>query len=281
VTILTGLIGWPVEHSLSPAMHNAAFEALGLDGRYDLLPVQPGELAARLPDLAAYGYVGLNVTVPHKEEALALADRATQIARVIGAANTFTLRDGVILADNTDAPGFLADLEAEGVEASTSALVLGAGGAGRAIVYALASAEAQVNVVDRIPKRAKRLEADLKRDLFFADVTAYPLSALEEAARDVELVVNCTSLGMWPHVDASSWPDDLPFPATARVAYDLVYRPRKTRFLAQAEAAGVRPIGGLGMLVRQGALSFEAWTGKEAPVEVMRAAAEAILSGED
>jgi shikimate dehydrogenase len=277
VTILTGLIGWPVEHSLSPAMHNAAFEALGLDGRYDLLPVRPGELAAGLPDLAASGYVGLNVTVPHKEEALALADRSTQTARVVGAANTFTLRDGMILADNTDVPGFLADLEAEGVDASTSALVLGAGGAARAIVYALASAWACVIVVNRTSARAERLEADLKSVLPAANVKVYPLSALEEASQDVRLVVNCTSLGMWPNVDESPWPDDLPFPATAKVAYDLVYRPRKTRFLAQAEGAGVRAIGGLGMLVRQGALSFEEWTGKEAPVEVMGAAAEGAL----
>jgi shikimate dehydrogenase len=253
---LAGVLGHPVRHSRSPAMHNAAFEAVGLDWRYVKLPVRPEELAETVRALPESGYAGVNVTIPHKEAALELADEAGDAARAIGAANTLTFADGAIRADNTDAPGLLAALEDD--PRGMAALVLGAGGAGRAAAWALREAGAEVGVWNRTPERAYGLAQELGVENVEAPIHA-------------DIVVNATAVGLTPG-DAI---EDLPLawidpPA---VAVELVYGDHETPFQAWAETGGARLVDGLEVLVRQGALSFERWTGVAAPIEVMRRAA--------
>ena len=239
-------------------MHNAAFRSLGLGWCYVALPVPPGLFDETVRALPASGYRGVNVTIPHKRAALALADEATDAARAIGAANTLTFEDGRILADNTDAPGLIASLPC--AARGMTALVLGAGGAGRAAAWALREAGALVAVWNRTPERARALAEELG------------VGAVEVPA-DADLIVNATSVGL-SEKDAL---DDLPLAAveTPQVAVELVYGGGATPFQAWAESGGARVVDGLEVLVRQGALSLELWTGREAPLEVMRAAARA------
>ncbi len=262
-------------------MHNAALHALGLDlegWRYQLLPVPPERLAETARALPAAGFAGANVTIPHKHAALEIADSATEPARAIGAANTLTFGpDGSIAAENTDAPGFLAAL---GVSPKDmTALVLGAGGSARAAVWALREAGArEVSVWNRTPERATELARDL-------DVRAVP------HPEGADLLVNCTSVGLRPAGDAGevSAPVALQQSATGREALnsleltfdqvgtyahvvDFVYNSTPTPLLAAARAHGAHAVGGLEVLLWQGALSFEIWTGRPAPLEVMRAA---------
>lgn len=282
-TRLVGLIGWPVGHSRSPTMHNAAFAALGLDWAYVPLPVAPpahgDDAAARVRDavlgLRALGLRGANVTVPYKQAVLPWLDTLTPAARAMGAVNLIVVEpDGALLGDNTDAAGFAADLQAHGVEASgKQALLLGAGGAARAVLFGLAQlGAAEVVVANRSLERAQALVAELQPRLPALALRATALAALDAAAQ-APLVINSTSAGMAPQVDGLPWDEALGF-APGQVVYDLVYAPRQTRLLQLAQACGARPIGGLGMLVWQGALAFTRWTGHAAPVDVMRAAAE-------
>jgi shikimate dehydrogenase len=273
-TNLVGLIGWPVEHSVSPAMHNAAFDALHLPWRYDLLPTPPDEVEARLKGLASKGYRGVNVTVPHKQAVMLYLAGMSDAARAIGAVNTIVVQPDGLIGHNTDGDGFLAALREGHFEpAGRRALVLGAGGAARAVVYGLLQAGCAIAIHNRTPKRAARLVCAL-RDMGFEAAAAGALSELDLASFD--LLVNSTSVGMWPEMEGSSWPDTLPLPAKWTV-FDLVYNPPETRLLARARAAGLQAIGGLGMLVHQGALAFEMWTGCVPPLDVMRRAAQSAL----
>jgi len=274
------LIGWPVEHSLSPAMHNAAFKALGLDWRYELFPVPPGQLGAAVADLRAGEYGGANVTVPHKSAVMAYLEDIDDAARAIGAVNTIVVRGTRLAGYNTDGPGFLRALREAGLEPSgRRALVLGAGGAARAVVYALAQAGCAVAIYNRTVARAAELARNLKSLGLGGAVSAVPgeaaLRALDLAPFD--LLVNATPAGMWPNCDDSPWPDGLVLPSHWSV-FDLVYNPLETRLLREARQAGARAIDGLGMLVWQGALAFELWTGQAPPVGLMRAAAVEALS---
>ena len=269
-----GLIGWPVEHSVSPAIHNAAFEALGLPWRYALIPTAPDRLEQELANLRSGGFRGANVTVPHKQSVIPYLDEISEAARAIGAVNTIVAEDGRLKGYNTDADGFWRALREVGYEpAGKSALVLGAGGAARAVVYALARGGCRVAIWNRRAERASSLALDMRRANVTLSVVAR-LSDLELAA--VDLLVNTTPVGMWPHADASPWPEALPMPEHWLV-FDLVYNPVETRLLAQAKAAGARAIGGLAMLVHQGALAFELWTGQSPPTDVMLAAAAESL----
>ncbi len=273
MTERVGLLGWPVTHSVSPAMHNAAFRALGLDWRYDLLPVLPDRFAEEVPRLLAAGYRGFNVTIPHKGAALALpqVNAATPAAREIGAANTLVVRpDGALLADNTDWQGFADDLEAQGVVVrGATCLVLGTGGSARAVVYALTHlGAARIALISRTGADGRALAG--------WPVAGYDDLALLALAAD--LIVNCTPVGMFPRTDESPWPEGVPFPSHA-VLYDLVYNPPVTRLMRLAEEAGARALGGLGMLVRQGALSFAQWLGIAPPLAIMAEAAQAALAG--
>lgn len=277
-TRLVGLMGWPVSHSLSPRMHNAAFAALGLNWAYVPLPVSPENVEAAVRGLVALGFVGANVTVPHKQAVLRWMDRLTPEAEAVGAVNTILVGpDGSLVGDNTDVAGFLADLRSHGVlppAAGTPpggrALVLGAGGAARAVACALASLGLSVAIVNRTAERAASLCADIRRWLPAARLTAHPLpQALGELAPGAWLIVNATSLGLHTD-DPLPWDDGVAF-RPGQVVYDLIYS-RRTPLLDLAERSGARAIGGLGMLVHQGARSFELWTGHPAPVEVMVAA---------
>ena len=243
-----GVLGWPVGHSRSPPMMRAA----GLE-RYQRLPVAPAVFADTVRALGPAGFRGANVTIPHKEAALAVATFASDAAREIGAANTLTFgAGGAIHADNTDAPGLL---EALG-RAPASALVLGAGGSARAAVWALLRAGADVSVWNRTPQRAEGLGARVVTTRVAAEV-----------------LVNCTSVGL----DHSSTPfQAFAFEADALVEYatvvDLVYRAGGTALIREADRRGVATVDGLEILVRQGALSFTLWTGLAAPRQTMRAA---------
>ncbi|GAB4537085.1 MAG: shikimate dehydrogenase [Anaerolineae bacterium] len=279
-TTLVGVMGWPVKHSLSPAMHNAAFAELGLDWVYVPLPVYPDHVGEALRGLRALGFAGANVTVPHKQAVLAHLDEVGRAAQVIGAVNTIVVRDGVLYGDNTDAAGFLASLRETGFDpAGTYCALLGAGGAARAVAHALAEAGAlQVSVYNRSFSRARDLCRDMAK--FHSSVRFEPGSLKDVASiqDDIDLLVNATSLGMWPAIEASPWPGELPIPAHLTVC-DLVYNPQETLFLSQARAVGAEIVGGLGMLVHQGAAAFEMWTGRPAPLETMRAACLRVLAG--
>ncbi|MGF1506509.1 MAG: shikimate dehydrogenase family protein [Anaerolineae bacterium] len=265
MTTRAGLLGWPVEHSISPVMHNAAFRALGLNWSYDLLPVEPSRLQAEIMTLLEDGYVGFNVTIPHKQQVLNLPGVEPEPAvQTLGAANTLVRQGDRLRAHNTDWTGFRDDLEAHDVHpAGWDCLVLGTGGSAAAVAYALRRmAAASVTFVSRSPEGR-------------ADTIGYADLDDHQAVR---LVVNCTPLGMHPRVEGSLWPQKLPLPDCA-VIYDLVYNPVRTQLVAQAEAAGLRALSGLGMLVRQGAAAFALWTGQQPPLPVMLNAAQTALGG--
>lgn len=242
-------------------MHEAAYRVAGLEGwRYQLLPVPPELLAETVRALPGAGFVGANVTIPHKEAALELADRATAAAASIGAANTLTFVDGRIEADNTDAPGFLAALEAA---VPRQATVLGAGGSARAVVWALRERGVEVAVWNRTAQRARALAAELG-------------ASVAEAVDARGLLVNCTAVGLDPAEDPF---EALPL-ARGRLGewermVDLAYGATETTLVRAAREAGVPAVDGREVLVRQGALSFERWTGRPAPLEAMRAAVRA------
>ena len=286
-TTLVGLMGWPIGHSVSPAMHNAAFAALELDWCYVPLPVDPtlpGAVGDAVRGIRAIGIRGINVTVPHKQAVLPFLDRVAPAAQAMRAVNTIIVQaDGSLTGDNTDAPGFVADLRAHGVEpAGQRVLVLGAGGSARAIVYGLAQAGAvHITVANRSTERAAALLADLRPFLAHThlDIAGLP-AGLSRAAAAADLIVNCTSLGMTPRTETTPWPADLQF-RPGQTVYDLVYNTAETLLLRQARTDGAPAIGGLGMLIWQGALAFQHWTGQMPPVDVMRAAAETHLRRHD
>lgn len=274
-TSLVGLIGWPVAHSLSPSMHNAAFAELSLDWAYVPLPVRPDDVEQALKGLAALSFVGVNVTVPHKQAVMRYMDELSDSARITGAVNTIHFQHGKFSGYNTDAIGFLNSLkEANCDPQGMRVAVLGAGGAARAVVFALARAGADsIIVLNRTAERGAFLVGDLaaafpNSSLTFEALTPESLAVLDST---VDLVINSTSVGMYPHVEASPWPADVPMPANI-IFCDLVYNPLETVFLARARAAGAKTIDGLGMLVHQGAYAFEKWTGQSPSIDVMRQA---------
>jgi shikimate dehydrogenase len=258
-----GVAGWPVAHSRSPAMHNAALAAAGLDGwRYLKLPLPPERFAEVVRALPAAGFRGLNVTIPHKEAALALAGEATDTARAVGAANTLTfLPSGAIHADNTDVPGLLEALPVD--PAGRTALVLGAGGAARAAVHALVQAgAARVGVWNRTRERAERLVADLGGHVV-------------DGPEPAQILVNCTSVGLRESdLTFKSLPIDADMWGVGSYVADMVYRPGGTPLLAEAERRGATVVTGLEILIAQGAASFERWTGMTAPRQAMRGAVD-------
>ncbi len=263
-----GVIGFPVEHSLSPRMHNAAFAALGMmDWHYDAMAIPPDILRYGIREPKHHGYIGINVTVPHKEAVMEFV-RPDEKARAIGAVNTIDFRSN--LGTNTDADGFINDLSANNIAvAGQRVLVLGAGGAARAAVYGLVRAGAMVGIVNRTKSRAQNLVKHLRKT---AGIGGVLVMTLDEAADwGMSLIVNCTSVGLHPHINRSPWIRGVPFPPGVTV-YDMVYRPANTALMQQCVAHGGRAVGGLGMLARQGAIAFELWTGVEAPIEVMLAA---------
>jgi shikimate dehydrogenase len=270
-TRVAGVVGWPVEHSLSPAIHNAAYAAMGLDQVYVAFPVPPGGLPEALAGLAALGVAGVNVTMPHKEEAAALAAVRSGEAERLAAANVLTFEEGEASADNTDAAGFARFLlgDAGFDPAGRSALVFGAGGAARACALALARAGiGRLTVAVREAARADTL-LDVVREAV-PDVAVVPFD--DEHVRAADLLVNATPLGQsGEHLPAGGL-------HAGQWVVDLVYRPALTPLVAAAKAAGARAFGGLGMLLHQAALTIELWTGRVAPLAEMSAAALAALA---
>jgi shikimate dehydrogenase len=256
------VLGHPIAHSRSPAMQNAALRELGLapDWSYEAIDVSPERFAERVQAMAGEGFVGANVTVPHKVAALAVADDASQSAGEIGAANTLTFRDGRVVADNTDAEGLLAALGTS--PAGRRALVLGAGGAARAAVWALVTGGAEVRVWNRTRDAAVRLAGELGAAV-----------ADEVDAAGFDLIVNATSVGL----DPASSLDSLPLSADGigdrQTVVDLVYGPSETELVGLARGRGARVVDGLEVLVQQGAASLRLWAGREPPIETMRQAA--------
>lgn len=267
-TRYAGLIGFPVEHSLSPAFQQAAFDALGLDIRYELWPTTEVEMSERVASLRDDRYIGANVTVPHKERAFALMESVSDIARCAGAVNTIVKRNGHLHGENTDVPGFLAPLRQRGFDLSQmNAVVLGAGGAARGVVVALQAAGCpRIVVANRTIERAERLATELGGPLQTSGLDDTLIPRLEAA----DLLVNATALG---------WQDDrLPLAETAlrslrstSLVYDLTYR--ETPLLCAAAQLGYPTLDGLEMLVTQGAESFRLWTGQEPPYDAMLTAA--------
>ena len=253
-------------------MHNAAFANLGLNWVYLPLPVPPEQVETAVRGLPALGFRGANVTVPHKQAVMPFLDEIEAGAKAIGAVNTIVVgADGRLSGYNTDWSGFLADLAALAVPArGRDCLILGAGGSARAVTYALGQAGGRARVLARRPSQAERLVEDL-RPYTSASLTAHPLADLSALIPSLTrpLIVNATPLGMTPREETSPWPENCPFPSGAFV-YDLVYNPRQTRLMRQAQAAGGRAANGLGMLVRQGAAAFRLWTGVEPPLAVMQ-----------
>ncbi len=276
-----GLIGYPLGHSLSPRIHNAALRALGLEGEYRLYPIAPAqsprEVAALLDEMRANTLHGLNVTIPHKQAVIPLLDELTPEAEAIGAVNTIFTRDGRLVGDNTDAPGFWADLarflKDAGREPGGCALILGAGGSARAVAYALLTHGYEVTIAARRIEQAVALCNSLSTVRGHLQALELHQSSISNLKSSIHLLVNATPVGMAPHADASPWPAGLPFPSGAAV-YDLVYNPPETTFVRQARAAGLPAVTGLGMLAEQAALAFERWTGRAAPRAVMLAAAQ-------
>jgi len=273
------VLGRPIAHSRSPAMHNAALRERGLDGEwsYEALDVGPEEFERFVLSMASEGFAGANVTIPHKHSALDLADQASEVATGIGAANTLSFADGRIVADNTDAPGLIGALEEAGATpAGARALVLGAGGAGRAAAWALREAGARVTVANRTAARAEALADQLR-------VESRPLDAPDPLG-GVDLLVNTTSVGLHSARKDSPGADrdlkQLGFRADdlhdRLVVVDMAYGPVETELAAVAKARKLTTIDGLDILVHQGAASFRLWTGIEPPMETMRRAAKTV-----
>ncbi len=272
-TKVVGVIGDPVEHSHSPQMHNAAFEALNLDFVYVPFRVPRGKVRDAIEGLKSLGVVGINVTIPHKREVLELADQADVEARLIGAANTLTFRDGKVLADNTDGRGFIEALRVMGMGdlGGRKVLVLGAGGASRAICVALAKGGvSKITVANRTIERAEELAELISENFDEVEVKSIPLEGrhLAEEMASSDLLVNATSVGMKPDDPMLICPEWL---HPGLTVYDVVYTPPETKLIMAAKERGLRCSGGIDMLVFQGAISFQIWTGIAPPVEVMKA----------
>lgn len=261
-----GVLGWPVAHSRSPAIHGAVHRELGIDASYELLPVPPGDLVAAVAGLRAMGWLGANVTVPHKQAVVACCDVLTPEAELVGAVNTLHFTAGGLVGDNTDARGWSAAMDAEqpGWDGRGSALVLGTGGAARAVVVGLARRGVAVAVAGRRVTAAREL-ADLA--LAAGAPAAFAVATTDEAAlatavERAAVVVNATPLGM----HGERLPEPLMRLRGDQAASDLVYEPARTPFLVAAAAAGAPAVGGLGMLVHQAALASARWHDIEPPV---------------
>lgn len=256
-TEVYGIMGWPVSHSLSPALHNRAFAELGLNKVYVPFPVE--DVEAALNGFRATGVRGLSVTIPHKQAVIPFLDTIDPVAARIGAVNTLLVKDGRIHGHNTDWQGANQAL-AEVVDLSgTEVVLLGAGGSARALGFGLLEAGAKVVVASRTPARGLALAAEMNCEW-------RPLAEVGELA--AEVLVNATSVGMAPEIDAMPVPGEIL--SGYRVVMDIVYSPLETKLLREAAGAGCQVIDGLAMLLYQGAAQFEIWTGLKAPLEVMR-----------
>jgi len=269
LTFQLGLIGYPLGHSLSPKIHTAALKACGLEGNYSLFPISPNDkqgLKSLLARVRVGEIHGLNVTIPHKQNVINLLDELTPTAQAIGAVNTIYLRKDKLIGENTDAAGFLSDLKKfignRELGIGKSAIVLGAGGSARAVVYALLHDSWEVTIASRRIEQAQLL-ANL--------VTSYKLQVAGYSDLQLStfnLLVNTTPLGMTPNTETSPLPENTALDKRAFI-YDLVYNPRETKLVRNARAQGLSATTGLGMLIEQAALAFEKWTGHNPPRDIL------------
>ncbi len=280
MTLLAGIFGYPIRHSISPAMHNAAFARLGIDAVYSAWETTPDGLAAGVASLRNEDYLGANVTVPHKQAVMEHLDDIDDLATRIGAVNTIVNQEGQLLGSNTDALGFINSLRIEaGVSAAGLEVVLiGAGGAARAAAYALADERVSaLAIANRTVERAESLANEIAGTGILASAFGLDDPDFLSACERADLIVNSTSVGMLhgPAEDISPIPAEVISPEC--VIYDMVYNPPKTPLLMDAERLGAKCVGGLPMLVYQGAAAWSRWTGQEAPVDVMFEAAKEAL----
>jgi shikimate dehydrogenase len=272
-TQVCGVIGDPIEHTLSPIMHNAAFEALKLDYVFLAFKVKPAEVENAVSGMRALTIRGLNVTMPHKNAVIKYLDEVDPAGKIIASANTILNKDGRLLCFNTDGVGALNALEQNGVEPrGKKVLLLGAGGAAKAIAYTLSQEADELVILNRTPKPAAEL-ADLLKQKFKKKISAGELSpsAVKDNLADSDVLINATSVGMEPNANQTSVAPEWLKPDLA--VMDIVYNPIETKLAKAAKAAGAKVVSGVEMLIYQGAASFEIWTTCKAPVEVMRKAA--------
>ena len=271
-----GIIGFPIGHSISPIFQQAGLDHLGIDATYEKWEVTTEGVGDFVAGLRAPGTLGINITVPHKQAVIPFLDEVDEWATAAGAVNTIVNRDGRLTGHNTDGPGFLRALLVETGYSpeGTRALVLGAGGAARGILLALARGGVESLVIaNRTLERAETLAQLASENGVKAEAIPLSTDALTQAAGSAALIVNCTTMGMSHGPDERGSPlSTTQIPATA-IVNDLVYNPMETPLLREAAAAGATTLGGLHMLVYQGVLSFQMWTGRDAPVDVMLAAA--------
>lgn len=268
-TVLYSVIGDPIHHSRSPVMMNRAFRERGVNGIYLAFHVTAASLGNFIAGIRAMGIRGVNVTIPHKLAIMPLLDRIDESARIIGAVNTIVNNDGQLVGYNTDGLGYVRSLkeEMEPHLAGANVLIIGAGGAARGILYALArEGVASVTIANRTVERAQELVNAFRGQA--TGLAAIGNEDLQEACAQADIVINTTSLGMYPNVGTS--PLEAAWLKPGTIASDLIYNPMITRFLQEAEQQGCRIHGGLGMFIYQGAYAFEYWTGIQAPVDVMR-----------
>jgi shikimate dehydrogenase len=268
---ITGIIGHPIKHTLSPLMHNLAFELTGLDYIYLSFDVPTESLSDALKGMAALGIKGFNVTLPHKERIIPLLNKISEEASSIGAVNTVLNENGLLTGYNTDVYGIIQTFEPFRDEIADSEItVIGAGGAVRSLLYALVRnfKAGRINLVNRTAEKAELLKDYYAEKILFEKIFAYELVPpdLKEVFRRSKVIVNATPVGMFPHTDDS--PLALSeFFREGQIVFDLIYNPLETKFLKLASDAGARTVNGLKMFIHQGAKAFELWTGKEMPVE--------------
>jgi shikimate dehydrogenase len=274
-TIVCGIIGDPVKHTISPAMHNAAFTHSGLDYIYVPFHVTQEDLGEAINGLKAMHIRGLNVTIPHKVRVIPLLDEVDLLAQQIGAVNTIVNNEGVLKGYNTDGVGFLKALYENEIDPKNkNIIIVGAGGASRAISFTLASKGANIIILNRLfdLEWAVNLATDIN-NRYHTDIQALELKEnnLSKAIATADLLVNTTSVGMSPYTENS--PVESRFLKPGLLVCDIVYNPLETKLIDEAKKAGAKTQDGLGMLVWQGAMAFEYWTGQKAPVDIMREAA--------
>ncbi len=269
-TKIVGVFGYPIKHRASPAMHNAAFEALGLDYVYLPFEVKPQKLGEAVRGLVPLNIAGLNVTIPHKQTICSYLDEISKEAKLMGAVNTIIVKSERLIGYNTDGQGFITSLKEDGQEevSGKNLVILGAGGAGRAVATQAALEGAKrISITDKIADKAEKLSSDIRRNIPSSQAEVVLEDEIKSKLKEAHLLINATPAGMKSDDPVVIDPDWL---QPELLVFDLVYNLGETKLMKAARERGCRVVGGLGMLAHQGAISFKLWTGKEAPVRIMR-----------
>ncbi|NER45149.1 MAG: shikimate dehydrogenase [Symploca sp. SIO1A3] len=281
-TKLLGVIGDPVEHSLSPVMHNRAIASLGVDYVYLPLPIKPEDLAVAIAGFKAIGLVGFNITIPHKQAIMPLLSEVSDIAQGVGAVNTVYRTDSGWWGTNTDVAGFISPLQALNIDWSqTKVVVLGYGGAARAVVVGCTQLGCtNIHVIGRNPQKLSQFQQSWDSTTLSVSINIHLWQQLPELISQADLLVNTTPVGMYPDIDRSPVEEATIQRLSAKaIAYDLIYTPSTTKFLQQAQQQGAVTLNGLEMLVQQGAAALKIWLGQTPPVDIMRQSLQEQLQG--